>query len=309
MTGPPPDMTGGPRGGPYGPGPPPGMVGVPPRGPNIRGMQGPQQQSHPFNNMGPGNGPYGPPPVAPGMRPPPPNASMGGNGGLPPMSMGGPGRPWQPNPNNFSSPSPGSHYGGGPGTPLGMYGPSHGQSPSGGSQGGPYSPANHRMTGTPGSVGGPLPGSGPDGMYGPGMGPGMKFGPMGPSVPHLGGQMGPGDMVGPEMRGGPGSVNTNDGMDGMKVSHSPVNGSGTPMRDDSSTGPPGDYGGPMSANPYGSGQGMGDPGGHPDGHPDVGMNDVGESAAIRKIKESMQEEAKRFEKETGPDHESQFFMQ
>jgi hypothetical protein len=50
---------------------------------------------------------------------------------------------------------------------------------------------------------------------------------------------------------------------------------------------------------------------HPEGGPPGdGMSDVtGESAAIRKIKESMQEEAKRFEKESAPDHDSQFFMQ
>lgn len=59
--------------------------------------------------MGPMNPGYG------GMRPPP-NANMGPGGpGMPPMSMPG-GRPWQPNPPpppnmNFSSTSPGSHFG------------------------------------------------------------------------------------------------------------------------------------------------------------------------------------------------------
>lgn len=57
--------------------------------------------------MGPMNPGYG------GMRPPP-NANMGlGGPGMPPMSMPG-GRPWQPNPPpnmNFSSTSPGSHFG------------------------------------------------------------------------------------------------------------------------------------------------------------------------------------------------------
>lgn len=154
--------------GPMGPGNP--RMSGPPRHP---GMGGPP----PGMNAG-----YGPPPPhhhPPGMRPPPPNANMP----LPPMGghsmAGGPGRPWQPNPSNlnFSSPSPGSHYGpgggvvpvsgpnGGPGTPGGGIM----QSPS--SQG-PYSPANHRM-GTPntGPAGGRDSVGGPESMYG---GPMMK---------------------------------------------------------------------------------------------------------------------------------------
>lgn len=71
-------------------------------------------------------------PMAPGgyggMRPPP--NSMGGpggpGGGMPPgmgMPPGGPGgRPWQPNTsqmNQYSSASPGNHYGGPPGSGSG----------------------------------------------------------------------------------------------------------------------------------------------------------------------------------------------
>ncbi|KAJ8983325.1 hypothetical protein NQ317_010864 [Molorchus minor] len=109
--------------------------------------------------------------------------------------------------------------------------------------------------------------------------------------PAVGGNM-PGDF---QMGGGPdgsgpmgpmgpnsmGPVLNGDGMDGMK--NSPANGGpGTPRED--------------------SGSGMGDYnigfGG--------GENDQTESAAILKIKESMQEEAKRFEKDS--DH-PEYFMQ
>jgi len=129
----------------------------------------------------------------------------------------------------------------------------------------------------------------------------IKFGPMAPDG-HSGPMVGPPDgmIVGP---GGPPNMN-GDGMDGGMKHGSPNNGPGTPHRDDvSGPGygggngpPPGDYG------PYGPG-GPGGP-----GVPGDDPNDQNESAAIRKIKESMQEEAKRFEKET-PDHENQFFMQ
>lgn len=113
---------------------------------------------------------------------------------------------------------------------------------------------------------------------------------------HMGGPMGP-DM-GPSMNGMSGGP---DGMDGMK--NSPANGPGTPRED---TGPPmGDYG---------------MPGGYEENvslssglkFHEVSLNhrkqEQNESAAIRKIKESMQEEAKRFEKET-PDHPDSYFMQ
>ena len=107
--------------------------------------------------------------------------------------------------------------------------------------------------------------------------PGGPEGHMGP----MGGPGGPGD-IGPNMNG---MSSGSDGLDGMK--NSPANGPGTPRVDDGQGGPTGmgEYG-----IPYGNEE-----------------NDQNESAAIRKIKESMQEEAKRFEKET-PDH-PEYFMQ
>jgi hypothetical protein len=121
-----------------------------------------------------GQGPIGPMnPNYAGMRPP--NANMGpGLPPMPPMGAGGrPGPGWNPNPSNmnFSSPSPGSHYGPGNGPP----GPGTPILPSPGSTG-PYSPANHRMgTPTAGRDSANPPG---DGMY-PGM---MKQGPGMPGV-------------------------------------------------------------------------------------------------------------------------------
>lgn len=308
---------GGPPGPMMGPGSmDPSRQGPPGMGPMNTRMNHPRGQPPPMGPMNPN--PYG----GPGMRPPP-NANMGpgGPGGLPPMGPMGPGgpRPWQPNPSNlnFSSPSPGSHYGGpppgagngppGPGTPGIM------PSPQGST--GPYSPANHRM-GTPNARDSVNSGGDPamypmmkqGGNMGPGFG-GMGAGPDG----HMG-PIGPGDM-GPNMNGmsgGPGP----DGMDGMK--NSPANGPGTPRED----GPPmGDYGMPYGGpgggpggpgGPSGGAGGPGGPGNGGPGGPGNGQggeeNDQNESAAIRKIKESMQEEAKRFEKET-PDHPDQYFMQ
>jgi hypothetical protein len=92
---------------------PPGMSSMNPR------MNPPRGQ--PLGPMNPGS--YG------GMRPPPNSMGPGGPG-MPPMGMppGPGGRPWQPNASNinYSSASPGSHYGGppgsgsgpGPGTPI-----------------------------------------------------------------------------------------------------------------------------------------------------------------------------------------------
>lgn len=98
------------------------------------------------------------------------------------------------------------------------------------------------------------------------MGGGPDGGPMGPIGPNT---------MGPVLNG--------DGLDGMK--NSPANGGpGTPRED--------------------SGSGMGDYNLGNFGGP--GENDQTESAAILKIKESMQEEAKRFEKDS--DHPD-FYMQ
>ncbi|XP_046747483.1 single-stranded DNA-binding protein 3 isoform X8 [Diprion similis] len=130
----------------------------------------------------------------------------------------------------------------------------------------------------PGGPGGP--GMPPMSMAGPGgrpqwqpntstdfsMGGGPEGGPMGPIGPNT---------MGPVLNG--------DGMDGMK--NSPANGGpGTPRED--------------------SGSGMGDY--NLGGFGGPGENDQTESAAILKIKESMQEEAKRFEKDS--DHPD-YFMQ
>jgi len=75
----------------------------------------------------------------------------------------------------------------------------------------------------------------------------------------------------------------------MEMKNSPANGPGTP-RDDSS-GNMGDFGMANFGGPPGPGPGPGD---------------ANESEAILKIKESMQEEAKRFEKDS--DHPD-YFMQ
>ncbi|XP_060077385.1 single-stranded DNA-binding protein 3-like isoform X8 [Ylistrum balloti] len=260
----------------------PGMGPMPRMGPGGPRMPGPM---NPYDSL---------PNYAGGMRGPPPN-SMGpggpGPGGMPPMSMPGPGgqgnRPWPPTTSsiNYSSASPGSYNGptggGPPGTPI-MPSPQ-------GSQG-PFSPASHQRIGSrPDDVEpqkmlcldstnsgdgmyGMMKGPGPGGMPGmPGQFPNIPGGPDG--------QMG----MGPEM----GSVMNGGDIDGMK--NSPANGPGTP-RDDL---------------PPVSGAVSGDMGGYPSlGYQD---NDQTESAAILKIKESMQEEAKRFEKDT--DHPDYFMSQ
>lgn len=106
--------------------------------------------------------------------------------------------------------------------------------------------------------------------------------------------MGPGGPgPGPPGPGGPGGNNGGNGPNSsggmingetMEMKNSPANGPGTP-RDDSS-GNMGDFGmGSYASN---------------------GSNDQNESEAILKIKESMQEEAKRFEKDS--DHPD-YFMQ
>ncbi|KAJ3639515.1 hypothetical protein Zmor_002872 [Zophobas morio] len=222
----------------------------------------------------------------PGMNPmnrmnPPRGPSMGPLGpgtygpslrGPPPNSSLGPGGPMPP----MSMTGPGGRPQWQPNTST----PMNYSSSSPGNYGGP-----------PGSAGPPGPGtpimpspqdssnSGGENMYTlmkpavggnmPGefqMGGGPEGGPMGP--------MGPNSM-GPVLNG--------DGMDGMK--NSPANGGpGTPRED--------------------SGSGMGDY--NLGGFGGPGENDQTESAAILKIKESMQEEAKRFEKDS--DH-PEYFIQ
>jgi len=87
---------------------------------------------------------------------------------------------------------------------------------------------------------------------------------------------------------GPGGPVLNGELEGMKSS--PANGPGTP-RDDAANGGLQEYG----------------MGGYPSGPPE--NNDSNESAAILKIKESMQEEAKRFEKEGDGQPDYGGFMQ
>ncbi|XP_059488420.1 single-stranded DNA-binding protein 3 isoform X4 [Neocloeon triangulifer] len=238
---------------------------------------------------GPGMAPMAPGGYGPGMRAPPPNANLGPGSGPPMGPMGGPGgRPqWQPvtstfQPMSYSSSSPGNYESmrfqappgstgpPGPGTPI---------MPSPQGSVGPYSPASHRMP-TPSPVTRQdSSNSGGENMYTmmkpvpggnmPGDFP-MSGGPEG-------GNMGP---IGPNSMG---PVLNGDGMEGMK--NSPANGGpGTPRED--------------------SGSGMGDY--NLGGFGGPGENDQTESAAILKIKESMQEEAKRFEKDS--DHPD-FFMQ
>ncbi|XP_076307178.1 single-stranded DNA-binding protein 3-like isoform X12 [Tachypleus tridentatus] len=221
----------------------PGPPGMSPMNPRMN----PPRGQH-LGQMNPGG--YGP------MRPP--GGAVGP--GIPSMSMQGPGgRAWQPNTStiNYSSASPGSHYG--PpasgagsqrsGTPI-MPSPQDSSSSGGESM--------YTMMKT-------VPGGS---MTGFAIGPGPE-GPMG--------QMGP-DMGAPVLNG---MSSAGEGLDGMK--NSPANGPGTPRED----GPPmGEYG------IAGYGQ----------------ENDQNESAAILKIKESMQEEAKRFEKDT-PAEQPDYYLQ
>ncbi|XP_076353373.1 single-stranded DNA-binding protein 3-like isoform X33 [Tachypleus tridentatus] len=198
------------------------------------------------------------------------------------------------NPGNYGAIRPPPNSGMGPGGPgMSMPGPvgrpwqpnastiSYSSASPGGHYGPPVSSTGPPVPGTPIM---PNPqdssNSGGDGMYtlmktvpGGNM-PGFPMGP-GPDGPM--GPMGP-DMGPPVMNG---MSSTGDGLDGMK--NSPANGPGTPRED----------GPPMSEF----------------GIPGYGQeNDQNESAAILKIKESMQEEAKRFEKATPSEH-SEYFMQ
>ncbi|XP_015124891.1 single-stranded DNA-binding protein 3 isoform X5 [Diachasma alloeum] len=231
------------------------------------GWQGPPGMNPMNPRMNPPRGPMGP--MGPGNYGP-------GMRGPPPNSSLGPGGPGGPGMPPMSMAGPGGRPQWQPNTST----PMNYSSSSPGNYGGP-----------PGSTGPPGPGtpimpspqdssnSGGENMYTmmkpvpggnmPGdfpMSGGPEGGPMGP--------MGPNTM-GPVLNG--------DGLDGMK--NSPANGGpGTPRED--------------------SGSGMGDY--NLGGFGGPGENDQNESAAILKIKESMQEEAKRFEKDSDqPD----YFMQ
>ncbi|XP_034175697.1 sequence-specific single-stranded DNA-binding protein isoform X6 [Osmia lignaria lignaria] len=225
----------------------------------------------------PGMNPMNPrmnPPRGPGMGPMGPGSYGPGMRGPPPNSSLGPGGPGGPGMPPMSMAGGRQQWQPNTSTPMNY------SSSSPGNYGGP-----------PGSTGPPGPGtpimpspqdssnSGGENMYTmmkpvpggnmPGdfpMSGGPEGGPMGP--------MGPNTM-GPVLNG--------DGLDGMK--NSPANGGpGTPRED--------------------SGSGMGDY--NLGGFGGPGENDQTESAAILKIKESMQEEAKRFEKDS--DHPDYFIQ-
>ncbi|XP_063632201.1 single-stranded DNA-binding protein 3 isoform X2 [Cydia splendana] len=285
-----------------------------------------------FHDYGFVNSGYGVNGIGHNAGPAPPNDGMGG-GGMPPgffpnSSL----RPSPPAPHPGSQPSPhgpqpqlmgsqpfiGPWYASGPRQPVRMGMGNDFNGPPGGGMmgnsmerggGGAAALLGPRMTP-------PRPGCGPmspgaySGMRGPPpQGPGMPPMGMGPRGAWAGGSGGgaaplnysggsPGYGAPPGSNGPPGpptpimpspqdSSNSGlGGVDGMKSSPGGVGGGpGTPRED--------------------SGSGMGDynlsfggPGGD--------QNDQTESAAILKIKESMQEEAKRFEKD--PDHPD-YFMQ
>ncbi|TGZ56783.1 Single-stranded DNA-binding protein [Temnothorax longispinosus] len=265
----------------YPAGPRPG-VRMPQMGNDFNGPPGQPMMPNsmdPTRQGPPGMNPMNPrmnPPRGPGMGPMGPGSYGPGMRGPPPNSTLGPGGPGGPGMPPMSMAAPGGRQQWQPNTST----PMNYSSSSPGNYGGP-----------PGSTGPPGPGtpimpspqdssnSGGENMYTmmkpvpggnmPGdfpMSGGPEGGPMGP--------MGPNTM-GPVLNG--------DGLDGMK--NSPANGGpGTPRED--------------------SGSGMGDYNLGGFGAP--GENDQTESAAILKIKESMQEEAKRFEKDS--DHPDYFIQ-
>lgn len=228
------------------------------------------------------NGPPGQPmmpnsmdPTRQGMGPMNPRMNPPRGPGMGPMGAGtyGPG---------MRGPPPNSNLGPGGMPPMGMGGGRPQWQPN------TSSPMNYSSS-SPGNYGGPPGPSGPPGPGTPIMpspqdssnsGGENMYTPMKPEFPMVGGSDGGGPMggpMGPNSMGGP--VLNNDGLDGMK--NSPANGPGTPRED--------------------SGSGMGDY--NLGGFGGPGENDQTESAAILKIKESMQEEAKRFEKDSDqPDY-------
>jgi len=250
-------------------GPRPG-VRLPQMGSDFNGPPGQPMMPGPMdpNRQGPG----GMAPMGPRMTPPRP-----GMGPLGPSYGPGPG---------MRGPPPGP---GGPMPPMSMAGPGRPQWPPNTSAPMNYnssSPGNYG--GPPGSAGPPGPGtpimpspqdsssSGGENMYG--MMKQVPGGSLSGEFPMSGGPEG-----GPMAPLGPGMTPVMNG-DGMDMKNSPANGPGTP-RDD----------GGSSITEYN----LGGFGGPPE-------NEQNESAAILKIKESMQEEAKRFEKD--PEHPD-YFMQ
>ncbi|NP_001296465.1 single-stranded DNA-binding protein 3 [Bombyx mori] len=269
-----------------------------------------------FHDYGFVNSGYGVNGIGHNAGPAPPNDGMGGGGMPPGFFPNSPLRPSPPAPHPGSQPSPhgpqpqpmgmgprGAWSGGGAGgaAPLnysggspGAYGPPSGAVRMG--MGNDFNgPPGQGMMGNSMERGG----SGAAGLLGPRMTPPRPgMGPMSPGA-YAAGMRGPppqGPGMAPMGMGPPTPImpspqdSSNSGLggvDGMKSSPGGVGGGGpgTPRED--------------------SGSGMGDynlsfggPGGD--------QSDQTESAAILKIKESMQEEAKRFEKD--PDHPD-YFMQ
>ncbi|XP_043231558.1 single-stranded DNA-binding protein 3-like [Amphibalanus amphitrite] len=228
-------------------------------------------------NMGEFNGPPGQPMMPSSMDPTRPGGDGEYLGWQGPPGMGprmvGPRGPMGP---GMGPMGPGMQYGppGMRGPPPNTLGPGPGQLPAmsmAGPGGGPHRPPHwpHGSSVPPGPGTPIMPspqdhGPGGDPMYGmmkqvPGGGPSMH-----------------GEYPMTSMADGPHPPGMNGDMDGMK--NSPANGPGTP-RDDANNGTLQEYsiGGYAGAPPE--------------------NNDSNESAAILKIKETMQEEAKRFEKE------------
>ncbi|KAJ6641031.1 Single-stranded DNA-binding protein 3 [Pseudolycoriella hygida] len=200
-----------------------------------------------------------------------------------------------PMPNSYGpgmrGPPPNSNLGpGGPMPPMGMSGGPRQWQPN------TSTPMSYSSS-SPGNYGGPPVSSGPPGPGTPIMpspqdssnSGGENMYTLMKTVPsgNMGGEFpmggGPDGQMGPMGPNSMGPVLNGNDLDGMK--NSPANGGpGTPRED--------------------SGSGMGDY--NLSGFGGPGENDQNESAAILKIKESMQEEAKRFEKDS--DH-PEYFLQ
>ncbi|XP_071843916.1 single-stranded DNA-binding protein 3-like isoform X2 [Apostichopus japonicus] len=249
-------------------------VGVPNSQPMLPNSMDPTRPSHPSMS-----GPIGPrmnhprmltQNYPPGIRGPPPNNSM--PGGLP-LSLPG-NRPWQPN----TSTGPPGGGGGPPGTPI-LPSPQGTPGPPGPAE--PRPPSARRDSTNSGdsmySMMKSVPGGGslPPGQNFP-----MGSGPDGGPMPSMGQQ----DMP-PVMNGD---------LDGIPKS--------SPASNPPGPGPgpgPGGPGTPRDDNGEMTGQLF---------PPFQDNQDQNESAAILKIKETMQEEAKRFEKDT-PEPHPDFYMQ
>ncbi|XP_013139289.1 single-stranded DNA-binding protein 3 isoform X2 [Papilio machaon] len=291
-----------------------------------------------FHDYGFVNSGYGVNGIGHNAGPAPPNDGMGG-GGMPPgffpnSSL----RPSPPAPHPGSQPSPhgpqaqlmgtgqpfiGPWYSGGPrsGVRMGMGNDFNGPPGQGmmgnslerGGGGGAALLGGPRMTPPRPGCGPMSPGAYAAGMRGPPpQGPGMPPMGMGPRSAWSGGGGGGGAAPLNYSGGSPGAYGAPPGSNGPPGPPTPImpspqdsSNSGLGGVDGMKSSPGGVGGGGPGTPREDSGSGMGDynlsfggPGGD--------QNDQTESAAILKIKESMQEEAKRFEKD--PDHPD-YFMQ